>query len=273
MMMRCRFGILFLLLLVCHLSVTAQRGGTDSLRADTTMGDTIVVGAEDPLAKTHLDTSYAAAESGDSAQVEEPRVLRTLPDSTVLRWQRDPDFAYANDSAYWHWRVRQQQTGRTHNWLEDLLLSKGFRYTVFVLLAALLLYAIVRIAIDNNMNLFYRRRGKRSGGASEDADGLPEEDLDERINHYLQAGDRRQAIRYLYRKTLHLLSERQLIRLHADATNQEYLQQLKGTQHEEAFRFLTGAYEKVWYGELIPGEMAFGRLHNYFINTHKSLGA
>ncbi|HEY4337768.1 MAG TPA: DUF4129 domain-containing protein [Puia sp.] len=266
-------GILLLFLSITCLPAAAQQNKGEEQKADTVMADTIVVGAESPVEKTHLDTSFApASELGNTTpSVDQPPLLRRLPDTTVYRWQHDPKYAYANDPDYW--KVQRERPGAFWLWLGRLLSSKGFRYTILTLLGALLLYAIVRIAMDNNLGAFYRRgrRIKRSDGT--DVTELEQEDIDQQLQHYLSIGDRRQATRYLYLKSLHLLSERSLINWHADTTNHEYLRQLRGVAQEPSFRWLTNAYEMVWYGDFVLSESSFRVLHERFLNFYKTLGA
>ncbi|HEY4107749.1 DUF4129 domain-containing protein [Puia sp.] len=278
MMIRRHPGILLLFLLTCHLSAIAQRDKPGE-RLDTTIADTVVVGEDYPSGgknaggKTHLDTTTVAVpESGNAGSTaEQSPVLRHLPDTTVNRWQHDPKFAYANDPDYW--KVRQEKTSGFWLWLGRVLASKGFRYTVLILLGGLLLYAIIRIVMDNNLTLFYRRT-KRTAGGPEETEGLPEEEnIEQRLRHFLEIGDKRQATRYLYLKSLHLLSARSLIRWHVDTTNQEYLRQLKDHSLEGSFRLLTGAYERVWYGDFVLSDASFQRLHEYFMDFFKTLEA
>jgi len=267
-------GILLLLLLTIHLSSRAQQARPDEPKVDTTVGDTIVVGESSPVAaeKTHLDTSLVPGpELGNTTPADQPAVLRRLPDSTVRRWQRTPKYAYANDPDYW--KVRRERPSPFLIWLGKVLSSEGFRYTILTLLGALLLYAIVRIVMDNNLGAFYRRARKTKGNGELVEETLESEDIDRQLEHFLQTGDRRQATRYLYLKALRLLSDRDLIHWHADTTNQEYLRQLGGCPQEPAFRFLTGAYEKVWYGEFTLGEAGFRVLHDRFTTFFKTLGA
>ena len=267
-------GILLLLLLTIHLPSRAQQGRPDESKLDTTVADTIVVGevTAPPEEKTHLDTSLVPApESGNTSPADQPAVLRRLPDSTVDRWQHAAKYAYANDPEYW--KVRRDPPSPFRVWLGRVLSSEGFRYTILFLLGALLLYAIVRIVMDNNLGAFYRRVKKTKGNGESAEATLGSEDIDQQLQHYLQAGDRRQATRYLYLKTLRLLSDRDLIRWHADGTNQEYLRQLSGATQEAGFRFLTGAYEKVWYGEFALGEAGFKVLYDRFMDFFKTIGA
>jgi Domain of unknown function (DUF4129) len=263
-----------ILLLAFPLLAGAQSGDkSNEPKLDTVVEDTITVGGDAPVARTHVDTSYSASpESGNTpASKDASPSLRHLPDSTVRHWQGDPDFAYANDSAYW--KVHPQKPNPVGLWLAHVVSGAAFSYIVLILLAGLLLFAIIRIAMENN-GLFSRRRAAKSSAVGDDAGDLPEEeDLNERIQFFLNTGDKRQATRYLYLKTLHLLSDRGLIRWHVQATNQEYLRQLKGGPSEVAFRFLTRAYEMVWYGEFIPSESSFRRLHEHFTDLYKTLGA
>jgi hypothetical protein len=225
---------------------------TDSASIDTANGDSI----------------------GTTASVPDTFALRTLPDSLVRRWKKDPALAYANDPAYWH---KEREKPEDHRFLLavlKLLASRGFRYTLYILLGALLLYAIIRIMNENNVRLFYRSAKKRTGLSGQDSPANEMgEDLNQQLQHFIQVRDYRQATRYLYLISLTLLNEKGLIQWHRDATNQEYLFQLKGSSLETSFRYLTGIYDKVWYGEFPLGETQFNRLHQYFEDFYKTVPA
>ena len=99
-----------------------------------------------------------------------------------------------------------------------------------------------------------------------------EEDLDQELQKALAAKDHRLSVRYLYLKTLRLLNGRELIKYHIQATNREYVRQLSGSALGDPFRFLTGAYERVWYGEFSLNDGQFEKLYPYFLNFNKSIG-
>jgi hypothetical protein len=228
-------------------SVTAQVGDTVRLDQDTST----------------VPASGDKEGAGIISQDTVAPVFRSIPDSVAARWRKDPDFAYANDPAYWQQEHQDESPG---------LLSRLLRYFFWILLGGILLYAIIRIIAENNMRLFYRSPGKKRGGAvqEEQADGV-EEDLDGQLQHFLQIRDHRQAVRYLYLKSLRLLSDRGLIRLHQESTNREYLAQLGSNPHRGPFSDLTIAYEKVWYGEFPLNDGQFGRLHQYFEDFYKTV--
>jgi len=269
-----RTGILFLVsILFSCLRVAAQN---DSQATDTTVADTVVVGAGQGSSVTlRNDTAYvtgvdkAASAHGEDV-VSDSLVARTVPDSVVRAWKSAPGFAYANDPHYWK-RVRQEDDPMP-SWPSRLLSSSAFRYGIYIILGALLLYAIGRIVTENQLGIFYRG-AKRSGGSGTPVVDEPvmEEDLDRRLQQSMDTGDYPQAVRYSYLRTLRRLDERGLIRLNGRATNQEYLRQLNGTAQEASFRFLTYAYEKVCYGQFGLSEDSFRRLHGYFTEFDKTL--
>ncbi len=262
-------GIPILLLLTCQLAVTAQQQDKTDRVTDTATADTIVVGGAQPAEDTHLDTSFYSAPEERTNILESP-VLRQIPDSTITRWQQDPKFDYANNPDYWR-RRPPRQPGDFGYRLSRFLGSKAFEYALLTLLAGLLIYAVIRIAMENKVTMFSRR--KKKGGGQGDAEvELPnEEDIEERLRHFLQTGEKKHATRYLYLKTLFLLDQRQIIRLHAESTNQEYLRQLHVNPAEPAFQFLTRAYEMVWYGDFVLSDSSFQRLHEYFTDFYKTL--
>jgi hypothetical protein len=246
-----RAGILCLLACLSMARITAQSG--DTVRVDQ---DTSTIAATDKEGGGSLPQDTAAP------------VFRPIPDSTAARWRKDPDFAYANDPAYWQQQHRDERPG----WLWQFLSSRIVRYCFWILLGGVLLYAIIRIIAENNMRLFYRSPVKKGGaaGVQEQSEEV-EEDLEGQLQHFLQIRDHRQAVHYLYLKSLRLLHDRGLIRLHQQSTNREYLTQLGNDPHRGPFSDLMIAYEKVWYGEFPLNDGQFDRLHRYFEDFYKTV--
>jgi hypothetical protein len=276
MMVLRRVGVLFLLLLLLVVSRGMAQQSTGKEKIDTTVGDTIIVGgsgggsASETGSESTVDTSsLVGAGGGHGAEDREAARLRTVPDSVVDVYKKDRRFAYANDPAYW--RHVREEPNKIGEWLLRVLASKGFRYFILIALAGLLLWVIVRVISENNLPVFYRRRARKTGGDGSTEEAPVEEDLDERLQHYLTLGDHRQAVRYLYLRSLRGLDKRGLIRLTLQATNHEYLRQLSGMAQESPFRFLTTAYEKVWYGEIPLGETQFQRLYQHFVDFDKTV--
>jgi Domain of unknown function (DUF4129) len=264
-----RRGIFLILMAVASGPGAAGQGRKDTVPVET--NDTVYVGADGGASTVAADTSGMATTGSTRTEEDDSVVQRSLPDSVVRHWQRDPHFAYANDPDYWRRRAPEPPPGFLI-WLTRVLASDGFRYFIYIVLGSLLLYAVIRIMAENNLGLFYRGAGRRktAGGASGGED-VAEEDLDQRLEYFLQQRDHRQAVRYLYLKTLRLLSDGGLILWHPETTNREYLRQLNGTDKEASFRFLTLAYEKVWYGEFALGDHIFNLIYRHFMDFNKTI--
>lgn len=265
-----RAGMLFLLSsLFLTSGVVAQQDSGSVEKMDTSVADTIVVGAGAGASATpgsDIDTSNLV---GSGAGDQDIVSLRTVPDSFVDGYKKDPRFAYANDPAYW--RHHPRRDSRSLDGVAKVLSSDLFRWCLYIILGGLLLFVIYRIITDNNLGVFYRKGGKLSGINPETEEELPDEDIEERLAHYLGVGDHRQAVRYLYLRSLRGLDDRGLIHRSLEATNHDYLRQLSGTPQERPFRFLTSAYEKVWYGGFPLGAEPFQRLYRYFVDFDKTV--
>lgn len=219
-------------------------------------------------AQTVATDSTVEATDTESTGTRVRDSLRMLPDPMLRSWKKDPDLAYANDPSYWNRAPLQEPP--SDNWFFRLLRSKGTKYFIYLLLGSILLFAIVRIVMDNNL-LFYRR-GRKGKMGGESASDIELENPDEGLQQAIFAKDHRLAVRYLYIKTLHQLADRGLVRYHLKTTNQEYIQQLNGSPLERPFRYLTGIYDWVWYGEFALNEDQFVRIHTYFKDFYKSIG-
>jgi len=212
----------------------------------------------------------------DTAAASGPATLRTIPDSTVRRLKREKDFAYANDPEYWKnadadgQRSRKEDKGFTR-FMERSLSSKGFAYFIYLLMGAILLFALYKIIAENNLRLFYRRPVK-SAAAEDEVGEWQEENLDEKLHRALQVADHRMATRYLYLKTLRQMEDASLIQYQTRATGQDYVMQMSGHPQGGTFRFLNAAYERVWYGGFPIDQEQFDKLYGYFQDFHKSTG-
>jgi len=217
---------------------------------------------------TESATGTDAGRQEDTPTLHEPATFRAVPDSAMTRWKKDRDFAYANDPAWWT-PQKEEEDNRFLRFLGRMLSSRGFQYFVYLFLAAVLIYALYRIIAENNLRLFYRNTSKPGDRRQEVS--LEEEDLDKGLEEATARGDHRLATRYLYLKALRLLDAKKLIRYHPQATNQEYINQTRALPQAEPFRFLTGAYERIWYGEFAINAAQFEWLLRSFQDFYKSI--
>jgi len=216
---------------------------------------------------------------------------RTVPDSTVRRYKNQKVFEYANDPAYWDLererelkRKREQEDREWEQRQKDRENKKGFwdyfnsafssdatRIITYILLAIFFLFIIYRILVVNKLFMFYTSPLiKVKDGSGEEVD-IENENLDEKIRRAAEAGDYRQAVRFMYLKTLQLLNERQWIKYHVDATNYEYVLQMSKHKLGNDFSFLTRIYDYVWYGEFSLTREQFDIVYNNFSHFYNAV--
>lgn len=74
-----------------------------------------------------------------------------------------------------------------------------------------------------------------------------------------EAGNYRDAIRYLYLTTLILLDERGLLRFDHSLTNREYLQRLGSTPLGQLLTPIVDTFDRTWYGHTLPTREEYER--------------
>lgn len=219
-----------------------------------------------------------------------PPEYRVVPDSTVSRYKKDDDFAYANDPEYWdnereralkrkreeEQRLQEQQEAQNQEYkkgfwdhFNDFFSGSAIRTISYILLIGFFLFIIYRIVVVNKLFLFYSSK-KATVEAGEEEVDIQDDNLDARIRKAVEAKEYRPAVRYMYLKTLRLLNDREWIRYHADATNYEYVNQMGRHKLGNDFGFLTRIYDYVWYGEFTLTDEQFELVHNNFSHFYNA---
>jgi hypothetical protein len=218
-----------------------------------------------------------------------PPEYRAVPDSTVRRFKNEKDFEYANDPAYWNIeqeqalkRKREQEQREQELKAERQEYKKGFwdyfnnvfssnaiRIITYIALSMFFLFVIYRIMVVNKLFLFYHSKKAKVSDGGEVVD-IEKDNLDEKIRKAAQAGDHRQAVRFMYLKTLQLLNDRQWIKYHVDATNYEYVIQMSKHKLGNDFSFLTRIYDYVWYGEFALTNEQYDIVSNNFSHFYNA---
>lgn len=238
---------------------------SETLQSETLRSDTVKVttpGSEQGL----TDSSVTSSDTTTTETPEPPPTLRSIPDTTIRSWKNSRDFEYANNASLW----KKKKPEEGNNLLERILESDAFRWFIYILLGSILLYALYKIISENNLRFFYRKPARTKETPLEEAE-LPEEDLDQLLRRAVEEKEYRMATRYHYLKTLRHLDKMELIRWHSQATDAEYVRQMDTRPQGERFRWLTSAYERVWYGKFPLDEHQYTRLSQYFQDFHNAV--
>jgi hypothetical protein len=236
------FKYLFCFLIVFFLrSVEPARSQTagDSSAVEEISQDSLLIPKE--------DTGYLPKES-----------TREVSQRQTKSYLKNPDYAYANDPEYWR-RQAPQEPGL----LNRLLTSAGFRWIFFIGLISFVLYGIYRLVLENNFSWFVRKGIQSHTEATENlAD--EETDYDAAIRKFQEAGDYRLAVRFMYLRLIQTVRERSGITIHDSSTNAEIGRALGNHPLAGEFRYLSMAYEYIFYGGFLPKQELYDDLKNKF---------
>ncbi len=188
--------------------------------------------------------------------------LRNVPDSIAQKWKKEKDFEYANNPVYWQ-KSKTPDESALIKFIAFLSDSSAIQWLLYTLAAAVAGYILYQVAVVNHFFIF-AKSGHRKKNSAEDIPERNQDNFDEFINAAAQAKEYRVAIRYSYLKTIKMLSDRHKLKLHAKATNNEYVLQMQSQSGGKEFRLLTAIYEYVWYGGFQPDTERFEIISDNF---------
>lgn len=143
-------------------------------------------------------------------------------------------------------------------------------YVLIIGLIALLIYFVVR----NSSSLSYRLRKDSLTGEdiTKPIENIEELDINTPLQDALAAGNLKLAVRLYYLLLLKKLNEAEIISWKKDKTNRDYLDELfsRNYQYDE-IRYLTRAYEEVWYGDHAITRELFDKISMRFENVREQI--
>ncbi|WP_310992060.1 hypothetical protein [Aequorivita marina] len=131
------------------------------------------------------------------------------------------------------------------------------KFLIYGLLIIFAIYILVKLLVGNNASSFFGRQGKVVAPLNIKEEHIENVDLDSYIRNALKAEDYRLAIRYMYLKSLKLLSQNNIIDWHFEKTNTDYHAEIKNPDLKEHFKKTSYLYDNIWYGEFALDKAGF----------------
>jgi hypothetical protein len=238
---------LYILLLLCILSLQAFSADEDKIAKDT------------------------------SGRIE----VRNLPENFKEKYDGD-EFVYEydnqNDGLTWSERLSQ--------WLLRVLMKifnfeptqKSIKIISFIIKAlyfvalATLLYFIIRAILrKEGYRLFNKKQVNIQVLTGNLETNLLETDFDKLISEAVKTKSYNLATRYYYLKTLKVLSEKGIIEWNQDKTNSDYFDEMKNSQMQQQFQYISYIYNYCWYGEFDLSVTAWNQAESEFQSFLKSV--
>lgn len=151
----------------------------------------------------------------------------------------------------------------------DFIDYKTLEYIVYGLLGAATLYLLIKFLMQAPLNSVFKNESQNINDFTYVEENLNEVNFETLIEDALKEKNYRLATRYLYLKSLKLLTRKDIIEWHFDKTNSEYLNEIKNENTKSVFKRISYIYEYVWYGEFPIDEVVYNKNISDFdkINT------
>lgn len=236
-----------------------------------------------PDEETKVEVVPKESSINDTNESYEPETVDTslykntlyLPYDSVKNWKNLKEYAYTRylDSLLKNEKKPEPQTQRPSSgpsFFESILNSGFVKILLWTLAICFVLFIIYRLFLAEGV---FQRKTKsvENAEAAEEEVITNESNFDTLINTALQNSNYRQAVRYQYLRTLHLLADKDLVELAPDKTNYQYVREISNRDIQNDFASLTLNYEYVWYGEFNIDKELYQKIGNNFISLNQKL--
>lgn len=213
-----------------------------------------------------ITVSYAQTEiQTDSTEV----VVKQFEDNIQDRYQ-DSDFNYnINDTGGVN--LIQGLFRKFFKWLGDIfgvdidfVDYRTLEIIVYSLLALGSLYLFLKFMFQSPVGAVFKTEEQDIEGFSYVEENINEVNFDSLISSALKQNNYRLATRYMYLKSLKILSKKGIIDWHYDKTNSDYINEITNETTKNSFKRVSYIYDYVWYGEFDIDENQFKRNQSDF---------
>lgn len=145
------------------------------------------------------------------------------------------------------------------------------KFFIYGLLIVFALYILVKLLVGDNASSFFSRKSKMVAPLNIQEEHIENVDLDSYIKNALKEENYRLAIRYMYLKSLKLLSLNNIINWHFEKTNSDYYREIESENLKENFKKTSYLYENIWYGEYALDKAGFESAKKDFERLNQNL--
>lgn len=172
--------------------------------------------------------------------------------------------------------------GRTISWFFNKL-SEIFGFSissemygilkiiVYSVLIVFAIYILVKLLVGDNATSFFGRKGTLVAPLNIQEEHIENIDIDSYIKNALKEENYRLAIRFMYLKSLKLLSLGNIINWHFEKTNSDYYREIENETTKEDFKKASYLYDNIWYGEFALDKSGFENAKKDFDKLNQNL--
>lgn len=142
---------------------------------------------------------------------------------------------------------------------------------IYGILISVSIYILTKFLVGNQAASFFSRKSQTVAPLNIQEEHIKNIDLDAYIANALKEENYRLAIRYMYLKSLKLLSLSNLIEWHFEKTNSDYYNEIQNKDLKTHFQKISYWYDHIWYGEFALDRSGFDNAQKDFDNLNKNL--
>lgn len=219
--------------------------------------------------------SYGSCFSQDSIQKDASNIKVTYFKDAIKERYKGDDFNYSiNDTGGVNLlqRILQKFFGLLSDIFGvdiDFINYKTLEYIVYGFLGVAVLYLIIKFLMQSPINSVFKTESQDINDFQYIEENIKDVNFDHLIEAALKDNNYRLATRYLYLKSLKLLTNKNIIEWHYDKTNSDYINEIKDDTTKSIFKRISYIYDYVWYGEFPIDEAIYSKNQSDFdkLNT------
>ena len=200
--------------------------------------------------------------------------LRLPPQNILDKYKNDKVFDYSPNpgttESLWdkiiNWINRQLfglQTSKTYSDIID--------YLLYGLMIAALIVIIIGLFKSEIRGFFYGAQKEQKVQFAEQEEDIHKINIDELIAQAVEQKEYKIAVRYIFLKTLKLLSDKKIIDLQSNKTNLDYFSEIKRSEVANLFSQAALGFEVAWYGDFPVDEGRYKYSKNVFNNLYEKI--
>lgn len=133
------------------------------------------------------------------------------------------------------------------------------------------IYFLIKLLLGTSATSLFTRKGTLVAPLNIQEEHIENVDLDGYIKNALKEENYRLAIRYMYLKSLKLLSLQNKIHWNFEKTNRDYYREIENPELKENFKKVSYLYDNVWYGEYALNKSGFEKAEKDFERLNLNL--
>lgn len=208
--------------------------------------------------------------SQDNIQKDSSNLKVTYFKDAIQKRYTGDDFKYnINDTGGIN--LLQRVIQKFFNWLNDVfgfdidfINYQTLEYIVYAFLGVATLYLIIKFLMQSPINSVFKTETKDIDSFKYVEENIKDINFDILISEALKDNNYRLATRYLYLKSLKLLTNKNIIDWHYDKTNSDYINEISDENIKMIFKRISYIYDYVWYGEFPIDETVYKKNQSDF---------